>query len=148
MPTIFDDRERRRIHRRIDALTPHAPRRWGRMTAHQMVCHLIDSVESAFDDEAEAPGTGPLSRQPLKWLVLNVLPWPRGTMQSPERLTRRHPADWAGDVAALHAALDRLAARAPGAPWPASEVFGTLSRHEWGALLRAHIHHHLRQFGA
>lgn len=148
MQSVFDDRERRRLHRRIDSLTPGAQQRWGRMTAHQMVCHLTDSVESAFDEEAEAPGTGPLSRQPFKWLVLNILPWPKGKMESPPRLTRRQPADWAADVRALHEALDRLALRDPRAEWPASDIFGALSRAEWGALLRTHINHHLKQFGA
>jgi len=147
MRSLFDRRERAALQRRIARLTPDAPRRWGRMTAHQMVCHLTDAVEGAFDADAEAPGTGALSRQPLKWLVLHVLRWPRGTMQSPERLTRRRPTEWHSDVAALRDAVERLAARDPMAPWPASGVFGRLSREEWGALLRTHIDHHLRQFG-
>jgi hypothetical protein len=111
MRTIFRDRDRTRLHHRIDTLTPESPRRWGRMTPHEMLCHLTDAVESAFDAESEAPGTGALSRQPLKWLVLNLLPWPKGKMASPPRLTRRRPASWELDRAALHDALDRLAAR-------------------------------------
>ena len=79
--------------------------------------------------------------------MLNVLPWPKGKMQSPERLTRRKPTSWAADVAALHGMMDRLATRDPVGPWPASEVFGALSRREWGALLHTHINHHLKQFG-
>jgi hypothetical protein len=117
------------------------------MTVQQMVCHLIDSVESAWDVDTEPPGTGLLSRQPLKWLVLRALPWPKGKMESPERLTRRKPGEWSADIATLHAVLDRLAGRPASDPWPASEVFGSLSREEWGALLHAHIHHHLKQFG-
>jgi hypothetical protein len=147
MPSLFDARRRAALHRRIDRLTPDAAPRWGRMAAPQMVCHLTDSVESAFDADTEPPGTGALARQPLKWLVLNVLPWPRGKMQSPARLTRRQPSGWHEDVAELHAMMDRLAARDAGASWPASEVFGALSRREWGALLHTHIDHHLKQFG-
>ena len=147
MRTLFDDRERAALHRRIDALVPDAPRRWGRMSAHQAVCHLTDAIESAFDADDEVPGTGLLARQPLKWLVLAVLPWPKGTMESPPRLLRRHPSTWDADVAALHDAIDRLAARDAGASWPASDVFGRLSRGEWGQLLRTHLDHHLRQFG-
>lgn len=147
MQSIFSDTERLRLHRRIDALTPRASRKWGRMTAHEMVCHLTDSVESAFDEEQEALGTGALARQPLKWLVINVLPWPKGKMESPERLRRRKPTDWSTDVRALHDALDRLAARSADARWPASDVFGALTRSEWGALLRTHMNHHLKQFG-
>jgi hypothetical protein len=116
------------------------------MGIQQMMCHLIDAVESSFDPDAELPGTGLLSRQPLKWLVLNVLPWPKGKMQSPERLMRRRPSGWHRDLAALHEILDRVAARDLSATWPASEVFGRLSRREWGALLHTHINHHLSQF--
>jgi hypothetical protein len=148
MRTIFRDRDRTRLHHRIDTLTPESPRRWGRMTPHEMLCHLTDAVESAFDAESETPGTGALSRQPLKWLVLNLLPWPKGKMASPPRLTRRRPGSWELGRAALHDALERLAARDPRAHWPASDVFGTLSRAEWGALLHTHVDHHLRQFGA
>ena len=117
------------------------------MTVQEMVCHLTDAVESAWDPDTEPPGTGPLSRQPLRWLVLHVLPWPRAKMQSPERLRRRRPTTWDADVAALHAMIDRLAERDPAEHWPSSEVFGPLTRREWGALLHAHLNHHLRQFG-
>jgi hypothetical protein len=145
--SLLDSSDRHRLHQRIDRLTPGAARRWGRMTVQQMVCHLIDSVEGAWDPDTEPPGTGLLSKQPLKWLVLSVLPWPKGKMESPERLTRRTPGEWSADVAALHGLIDRLAERPTSEQWPASEVFGPLSRDQWGALLHAHINHHLTQFG-
>lgn len=147
MPSLFDDARRAALHRRIDRLTPASQRLFGRMSVEQMVCHLIDACESAFDADTEPPGTGPLSRQPLKWLILNVLPWPKEKGRSPERLKRRQPGTLASDLAALHAAIDRLAARDPRASWPSSEVFGIMSRDEWGALLHAHVNHHLKQFG-
>jgi hypothetical protein len=147
MASLFDTSERVRIHNRIDLLRPDGSPRWGRMAVQQMVCHLIDSVESSWDADTEPPGTGALSRQPLKWLVLRVLPWPKGKMESPARLTRRQPAQWSADIAALHAIIDQLAQRGAGEQWPASEVFGSLSRDDWGALLHAHINHHLKQFG-
>lgn len=147
MASLLNDADRARLHRRVDQLAPGTAPRWGRMTVPQMVCHLIDSIESAWDDDTEPPGRGPLSRQPLKWLVLRVLPWPQGKMGSPARLTRRQPAEWTADVATLHAMIDRLAARPSSDQWPASEVFGALSRDNWGALLYAHLNHHLKQFG-
>jgi hypothetical protein len=127
MASLLRHTHRSRLHQRIDQLTPDAARRWGRMTAQQMVCHLIDSVESAWDTDTEPPGTGPLSREPLKWLVLRALPWPKGKMESPERLTRRKPAEWNADIATLHALIDRIASRSTVDQWPASEVFGSLS---------------------
>ena len=35
---------------RVKALRPHTARRWGRMTAHQMVCHLVDCNRVALGE--------------------------------------------------------------------------------------------------
>lgn len=147
MRSIFSDSERRSLHHRLDQLHPDSPARWGGMNAHRMICHLRDAVESGFSTAPVEPGTGALARNPLKWLVLNVLPWPKGKLQSPPDLLVSQPAEWSSDMEALRAALERAVVRGPGAEWPASEVFGVLSGREWGVLLRTHIDHHLRQFG-
>ena len=147
MRSIFSDRERRALQRRIDALRPDTPRRWGRMNAHQMVCHLKDAVESGFGESPPGRASGPIAHFPLNWLVINVLPWPKGKLESPPELFVTTPGVWDEDVAALRSALERAAAKGPDAPWPASDVFGPLSGRSWGALLRTHIDHHLRQFG-
>jgi hypothetical protein len=147
MRTIFDPKERRALLRRIDLLTPGTPARWGRMNAHQMVCHLIDAIESGFKDVPVSRASGPLARFPINWLVINVLPWPRGKLQSPPDLLQRKPAGWSTDVAGLRAWLERASDRGPHAPWPPTDVFGAISGRQWGALLRTHIDHHLRQFG-
>lgn len=146
MRSIFDPHERERLHRRLARLTPDAPPRWGRMTAPEMVCHLTDALGSAFAP-SPTPGTGLLARFPLRPLVLSVLPWPKGRLQSPPDLLVTRPTTWADDLAALHAALARVSARDPQGVWPASEVFGALTGAEWGTLLRTHLDHHLRQFG-
>lgn len=147
MRSIFRDKERRALHRRVDALRPDSRALWGRMNAQQMICHLKDAIESGFGASPATPATGPLTRFPIKWLVINVLPWPKGKLQSPPDLLVTAPSDWDADIAALRSALERAAAKGPDAAWPASDVFGHLSGREWGALLRTHMDHHLRQFG-
>jgi hypothetical protein len=148
MRTIFNDHERTALLRRINALTPDTPARWGRMDAHRMVCHLHDVIESGFADFQPAHASGGLlSWFPLNWLVINVLPWPKGKLESPPDPLATVSGTWAEDVAALRAALEKAAAKGPDAEWPASDVFGPLSGRSWGALLRTHINYHLRQFG-
>ena len=44
--TLLHPDARAEILRRIEALTPESERRWGRMTAHQMVCHLSDACRA------------------------------------------------------------------------------------------------------
>lgn len=148
MGTIFDERERRRLIGRLRTIAPSAPPRWGTMSAHRMVCHLKDAVESGLHDSSEAIGKGVLARFPVKHLVIYLLPWPKGKLQSPASLFTTSPTEWSRDVAELESALARAAAKGPNAKWPASDVFGKLSGKEWGALLRTHVNHHLKQFGA
>lgn len=148
MRTLFDVSERARILRRLDALQPDTPARWGRMTAPAMICHLVDALDSAFAPSPPMGASSPLMWPPLKQLVIYVLPWPKGKLQSPPDLLHTTPTDWASDTARFRAALERVAARDPRDPnWPSSEVFGTLSGRDWGALLRTHINHHFTQFG-
>jgi hypothetical protein len=147
MRTIFSSAERARLFSRIDQLTPDTPRRWGRMTVRQMVCHLTDAVESAFRPSPPERASGPLTWAPLKWLVINVLPWPKGKLESPPDLLLTQPTSWESDVRRLKHGLERVAARDPEAEWPSSDVFGELTGREWGSLLRTHLNHHLKQFG-
>lgn len=146
MRSIFDSSERKRLLQRLDALTPDAPARWGGMSAHQMICHLTDALTSSAAASPE-PGTGVLARFPFKQLVIYILPWPKGKLQSPPDLLATQPSDWAGDLRQLRTQLERVGQRGPAGTWPASEVFGHLSGRQWGALLRTHIDHHLKQFG-
>jgi hypothetical protein len=147
MRTIFNPNERARLLRRVNTLRADTPARWGKMNSQQMICHLHDALASSFGPPPE-PGSGPLSRFPLKQLVIWLLPWPKGKLQSPPDLLRTRPQHWQSDIQAFTDLLHRVASRNDHGNWPASEVFGHLSRHEWGALLRTHIDHHLRQFGA
>jgi len=147
MRSIFDSDERARILRRLQTLRPNTRARWGRMTASQMVCHLIDAVESSAHPPTGPAGTGVLTHFPIKQLVIYWLPWPKARLQSPPELLVTTPTAWDADLARLTDAIARAAARSPHAPWPHSDVFGPLSGRQWGALLRTHIDHHLRQFG-
>lgn len=151
MGTIFDAAERNALLHRIESLSPSRQPRWGQMTAHQAICHLSAAIQSGIDaPSASAPpaASGPLTLRPLKWLVIHVLPWPKAKLTAPPELLHRPPGSWDADLDTLSALLIRAAERGPSAPWPASPVFGPLSGRSWGVLLRKHLDHHLRQFGA
>ncbi len=147
MPTIFNPQECRSLHQRIGSLTPDRPPLWGRMTAPQMICHLTVSLPTIRDGPQAAARPSALSRFPFNWIVIHLLPWPKGKVESPPEFLSLAPTTWDTDLARLRAALADVAARGPGGDWPSSPVFGRIGGRTWGALLGKHFDHHLRQFG-
>ena len=111
MPSMFDPTIRIRFQQRIATLTPDARRRWGRMTADQMVCHLADQLRVALGEIPTQPIPG-LTRYPLvKQFVIDVMPWPKGRVQAPPEAFTTAPGDWQRDVATLSVGDRRGAVR-------------------------------------
>jgi hypothetical protein len=146
--TLFDLRDRAAVLGRIARLTPDRRPRWGRFTAPEMVCHVSCGLRQGLRELDAGPPSGPLSSTPLNWLVIHVLPWPKGKAQSPPEFLATRPTGWEADVSALTDLVERFAARGPNADWPPSRVFGRISGRSWGVLQYKHLDHHLRQFGA
>lgn len=146
MSSLFDPGARARILDRISRLTPDRKPSWGRFTASEMVCHVSSGLRNGLG-ELEAAPSGPLTIFPLNWLVIHVLPWPKGKGQSPPEFLATRPTTWTADVAALRDLVQRFGARGPRATWPASRVFGANSGRSWGVLQHKHLDYHLRQFG-
>lgn len=132
---------------RIGRLRADSQPRWGRMTATQMVCHLGDQLRVALGELPARPIPGPLRHAPLKQLVIFVLPWPRGIVQTPPEF-RTTPAEaWEPHIRALRALFTRFAAREVEGVWATHPYFGAMSGHAWAMVTRKHFHHHLTQFG-
>lgn len=140
------------IVRRLRALRPDSPRRWGRMSPHQMVCHLADGCRMATGARRVRPAAHRIPRALVKWIVLyGPLRWPAGVPTSPEldqRCGGTRPADFAADVAELERLLASMTARSRHADWPPHPVFGRMSSPDWLRWAYLHADHHLRQFGA
>jgi hypothetical protein len=151
MKTLARQREKAEILRRVRTLRPESGRRWGRMSAHQMVCHLSDSVRVATGQRSASPATGPLQRTIVKWVALYLpLPWPGGYPTRPEidqELGGTTPGDFAADVMDLEALLALITAEAGGVEWGTHPIFGRMSEAAWLRWAYLHTDHHLRQFG-
>jgi hypothetical protein len=149
--TLADRDSRAEVLARVRRLHPDSARRWGRMTAHHMLCHLTDGNRMAMGELGVAPERAWVPRSFVKWISLYTpVPWPKGLPTNPELDQDRdgtRPADFAADVAALEATVERLAARAEGGDWPRHPNFGMMSRGDWLRWGYRHMDHHLRQFG-
>jgi Protein of unknown function (DUF1569) len=151
MNTIDREPFRAELIRRLKTVQPASQRRWGRMTAHQMVCHVGDCCRMATGEKRVRPASGVLHRTVVKWIALYApLQWRPGLVTSPEvdqEGEGTHPGEFAADVANVEQLLDTLIARDPGAPWPDHPIFGRMSRRAWLRWAYLHTDHHLRQFG-
>src|SRR5687767_541907 len=110
MKTLARPRDKAEILQRLRRLRPDSIRRWGRMSAHQMVCHLNDSFLVATGERTASPATGLLQRSILKWIALYFpARWPAGFLTRPEidqELGGTRPVDFAVDLAQLEAIVD------------------------------------------
>jgi hypothetical protein len=148
MTTLFDSASMEAIQGRMARLRPDMPALWGKMTAPQMLCHLIDAFRIPLGEEPVTVRWTPLRIAPLRWLLVYALPWPKGKLPTTPEFQRTQPAAWEADQAAWKAALERFVERGrKGGAFEPHPAFGALSTKEWGRLVYLHCDHHLRQFG-
>ena len=152
MKTLARPRDKDEILRRLRTLQIDSPRRWGRMSAHQMVCHLGDAFRMGTGEMTVSLASGLPQRTIIKWIALYLpVKWPPDIQTRPEidqvAGAGRCPSDFAGDVAEVEALIEGFAARAGSTEWPPHPIFGRLSASAWMRWGYLHVDHHLRQFG-
>lgn len=150
MPSLWNAADLAAIKSRIENLLPQSPRKWGTLTVDQMMRHLAIAYDSGagiitLPREKGIMGLMPYLK-PAVWLMIHVIPWPKGLPTSKSFLV----PDKAGFDAAKQQLTDALAhfieAGTKGS-FGEHPLFGKLSHEDWGILLYKHTDHHLRQFG-
>ena len=147
MRTMFDPEVRAEIRTRIQRLRPDSLRRWGRMTAPQMVAHLSDQMRHTLGDAKCAARRGLLRHSVVRYLVIYLLPWPKGRIKGPPEAFVTQPTTWEADVKTLMDLVDRFVAHGPDGQWPEHALLGRMSGPDWGVFCNKHFNHHLSQFG-
>ena len=151
MKTLDRPRDRDELIQRLRRLRPDRVRRWGRMSAHQMVCHLNDSLLLATGQRAVSPAITLPSRTIIKWIALYLpLRWPRGILTRPEvdqESGGTSPGDFWTDVARQEALLEEVHAKRGKLGGSVHPIFGGMSERAWLRWAYLHTDHHLRQFG-
>ena len=150
MKTLSDPAARAEILERLARVTPDSPRRWGRMTARQMICHLSDAFRGVLGEMTLQPVPTLVPRGFFKWVALNMpFHWPHGVKTVPEadqEIGGTPPTEFAADRQTLTALFARFVGD-PGAISPRHPIFGAMSEMDWMRWGYLHMDHHLRQFG-
>ncbi|MGH9319022.1 MAG: hypothetical protein ACRD21_04425, partial [Vicinamibacteria bacterium] len=148
MKTLARPRDKAEILSRLNEVRSSSVRRWGRMSAHQMVCHLSDSFRAFMGRKSVSQAGSRTQRTIVKWVALYLpLPWPAGIETRPEidqELGGTRPVDFAADVADLEALLELVTAEPRSFDWQIHPTLGRMSDAAWLRWGYLHMDHHLR----
>jgi hypothetical protein len=150
--TIADAATLSLLVERLHRLRPDTARRWGTLTAGEMLCHLGDAHESVLGVRI-APGSPPSagSGPVFKWLALySPVPWPKGAKTRPgvdPHVLGSRPTEFEEDRRRAIISLQRLAEADPATLSRRHFRFGTMNAADWYRWAYRHVDHHLRQFG-
>ena len=152
MNTLNNRQAAEELQRRVRAITPATQRRWGKMTAHEMLCHLRDAYECGFGEKTASDATGLFQQTVMKWGALYFpAPWPKGVPTRPEMeqgVGGTPPVRFEEDRNRLLAIIDRFSRDAQALEGKQHPIFGAMTAAEWQRWGWLHADHHLRQFGA
>ena len=148
MPEMHDAAVREGLKSRLKSLKPDAKRKWGKMSADQMLWHVASSLELALGRASAPPAKAPvpLPKPVLRFAVVN-LPWPRGAPTIPQ-IVASGQHDFEKERKRILGLIDELAKKDLSGPWPVHAVLGEMSGLQYTRLQAKHLDHHLKQFGA
>jgi Protein of unknown function (DUF1569) len=150
MKTLRHRRDTEDILSRLQRVGPNTSPRWGKMSAHQMICHLSDGFRLYMGWMSVAAPGFPYPSKLLKWGCLWVpICWPKAfqTVQElDQQIGGTQPVEFDRDVAELSSLVNRFSRNPPRFDW-SHPYLGRMTTAEWMRLGYLHSDHHLRQFG-
>jgi uncharacterized protein DUF1569 len=152
MKSLAHRENKQELLSRLGNVRASSRRRWGKMSAPQMICHLSDAFRLYMGLIPVVPLGFPFPSKLLRFGALWVpMPWPRAFPTVPEADQEKSgtpPEDFERDVAEVMRLLHRFTSVPRDFEWPAHPHLGRMSDAEWMRLGYLHTNHHLRQFGA
>lgn len=150
MRNLLNGDDRREVLERLSRARGDAPRQWGRMTAHGMLCHLTDSFEACLGDRTVPDASTPFLRTVGRFVAVTLpMRWPRGLPTLPDVDQEKDgtsPGDFERDRIRLAEVTEDFIRRIDPAAMR-HPALGRLTASEWGRWGYRHLDHHLRQFG-
>ena len=150
MKTLFDATVANQIKSRLQNLEPQSERRWGKMTAPQMLAHCSVSMQWAVGELVPEKGALPtrLMGRLIKPMVLRNEDPLRKNSPTATSLIVADERNLDKERDRLSGLIDKFAAGGPaGCTRNPHSFFGKMKPEEWAILMYKHLDHHLRQFG-
>lgn len=151
MKTLANSQDRQEIVERLGRVHLDSTRRWGKMSAHQMLCHLADSFRGVMGEKPLSTMKGLPGRGWIKWVALySRVPWMHGMKTMPEmdqQIGGTRPTGFEADRQELRELLDKFTRQPRDFAWVRHPVFLEMTDDDWMRWGYLHMDHHFRQFG-
>jgi hypothetical protein len=155
MKSLVNAADKEELLQRIVRVQPSDERLWGRMSAHQMICHLADAYRVYTGEISAEPVPVPAIVKALVRTTALYVPlhWPKGRIPTLPKIDQvagygTPPAEFAKDVHVLNNLLEQFSRLPESHTFNQHPGLGRLSYSQWMRLGYLHSDHHLRQFGA
>ena len=150
--TLTNPPDAAELLKRLAGLQPDSARRWGRMSAPQMVSHLRDAFLMGTAQKPVRRQSALHQRTIVKWIALYApIKWPAGRIATVPEIDQTiggtPPGDFDRDVADVRALVEIISSQRGFFEGRTHPIFGQLSDAEWMRWGYLHVDHHLRQFG-
>ena len=150
MTNLFDTTVANEVKARLGKLDPQSERRWGKMTAAQMLAHCSVSMQWAVGEVAPEKGALParfIGRLLKPMVFRNDDPMRKNSPTAKSLMVADEP-DFGKERDRLSGLIDKFAAGGTaGCTRNPHSFFGKMTPEEWAILTYKHLDHHLRQFG-
>ncbi len=149
MPTIRNETDRTKLIDRINKLTGNETPVWGKMTAEQMMSHLVQAGTLPFEASLSDKSSF-FSRTVIKPLILYVLPMPKDVKVAADfdqNKDGRKPETFESDRRLLIESINNLGTLPADHDCQYHPMFGKMTPKEWALIAHKHLDHHLKQFG-
>ncbi len=150
MTDYFKPRERDILFRRIEALTPDLRSRDGKITGHQLLGHLNNSLREICGLQKPKRPANIVERTIGKWLVFHLIPWPESPPRNESQLAAfigpENLSTFVDDHATFVALLQNFESQCGNECLGPHPAFGQLTRGEWGKVMFLHLDYHLTMF--
>lgn len=151
MKLLSNQEDKQEILARLEKVKHNNKRMWGKMTPHQMICHLNDSFKGVIGEKPVTLKVNILGKTVVKYLALYVpIPWPKGIQTMPEIDQEKGgtpPKEFEKDHKELKSFIERVTKEKKDFTWKQHPIFGEMTEQDWQRWAYLHIDHHLRQFG-
>lgn len=148
MKTVLNKADYEEIRSRINSLSVTNKRHWGKMDAHQMLHHCIDSFRMALGEKDSEYNSSKFAKFIVKTFTLSPVNFPKNSPTAPElvKTTAIDVSEFEDSKNTLLQYLDKFIETDLNfkSHYPA---FGNMNRVEYGKFFYKHLDHHLRQFG-